>query len=133
MHRSQGEIHLWVSSLDPTGRLHLHYAPTTPNRSGGNNFNCAPLRPSGNNFNSTTPRSDGAPALPQSGDKYGVTCYGCRLKGHYSNECPKKMNVAPKPAAPAQQQHRDGNGMNYAPRNTPNPRGCLNHMNVEQV
>jgi hypothetical protein len=43
------------------------------------------------------------------------------------------MNVAPKPAAPAQQQRRDGNGKNYAPRNPPNPRGRLNHMNVEQV
>jgi hypothetical protein len=95
--------------------------PNYPNHSRGNNFNQAPPRPSGNNFNSTTPRSGGAPALPQSGDKSGVTCYGCRLKGHYSNECRKKMNVAPKPAAPAQQQRRDGNGKNYAPRNPPNP------------
>jgi hypothetical protein len=28
--RSQGEIHLRVLPLDPTGRLHLHRAPTTP-------------------------------------------------------------------------------------------------------
>jgi hypothetical protein len=43
------------------------------------------------------------------------------------------MNAAPKPVAPAQQQCRDGNGKNYGPRNPPNPRGWLNHMNVEQV
>jgi hypothetical protein len=43
------------------------------------------------------------------------------------------MNAAPKPAAPAKQQRHDGNGKNYAPRNPPNPRGRLNHMNVEQV
>jgi hypothetical protein len=76
--------------------------PNYPNRSGGNNFNRAPPRPSGNNFNFTTPRSGGAPTLPQPGDKSDVTCYGCGLKGHYSNECPKKMNVAPNPAATAQ-------------------------------
>jgi hypothetical protein len=43
------------------------------------------------------------------------------------------MNAAPKPVAPAQQQPRDGNGKNYAPRNPPNPTGRLYHMNVEQV
>jgi hypothetical protein len=107
--------------------------PNYPNRPGGNNFNRTPANSSGNNFNPTAPRPSGTPALPQSGDKSGVTCYGCGLKGHYSNKCPKKMNVAPKPAAPAQQQRRDGNGKNYAPRNPPNPRGRLNHMNVEQV
>jgi hypothetical protein len=43
------------------------------------------------------------------------------------------MNVAPKPAAPSQQQSRVENGKNHAPRNPPNPRCRLNHMNVEQV
>jgi hypothetical protein len=76
--------------------------PNYPNRSGGNNFNRAPPRPSGKYFKSTTPRSGGAPALPQPGDKSGVTCCGCGLKGHYFNKCPKKMNAAPKPTAPAQ-------------------------------
>jgi hypothetical protein len=95
--------------------------PNYPNHPGGNNLNRTPANSSGNNFNSTTPRSGGTPALPPLGDKSGVTCYGCRLKGHYSNECLKKMNGAPKPAAPPQQQHRDGNGKNYAPRNPPNP------------
>jgi hypothetical protein len=98
-----------ASALAP----HLNY----PNRSGGNNFNRAPPRPVGKNFNYTTPRPSGAPTLPQPGDKSGVTCYGCRLKGHYSNECPKKMNVAPTPAAPAQNQRHVGNGRNHAPRN----------------
>jgi hypothetical protein len=107
--------------------------PSYPNRSGGNNFNRAPPNSGGNNFNSTTPRPSGAPSLPKPGDKSGVTCYGCGLKGHYSNECLKKMNEAPKPAAPAQHQCHDGNGKNYAPRNPPNPRGRLNHMNVEEA
>jgi hypothetical protein len=107
--------------------------PNYPNRLGGNNFNRTPPRPSGNNFNSTTPRTNGAPALPKSGDKSGVTCYECRIKGHYSNECPKKLNDAPKPTAPTQHQRCVGNGKNYAPRNLPHPKGHLNHMNVEEA
>jgi hypothetical protein len=77
--------------------------PNYPSRSGGSNFHRAPPRPGGNNSNSTTPRPSGAPTLPQPGAKSSVTCYDYRLKGHYSNECPKKMNVAPNPAAPAEQ------------------------------
>jgi hypothetical protein len=107
--------------------------PNYPNHPGGNNFNRTPANSGGNNFNPTAPRPSGTPTLPQSGYKSDVTCYGCGLKGHYSNECPKKMNVAPKPIAPAQQQLHDENGKNYAPRNPPYPRVRLNHMNVAQV
>jgi hypothetical protein len=77
--------------------------PNFSNRLIGNNFNHTPPRPSGNNFNSNTPRTNGAPTLPKSGDKSGVTCYESGIKGHYSNECPKKLNDASKPTAPAQQ------------------------------
>jgi hypothetical protein len=41
------------------------------------------------------------------------------------------MNVAPTPAAPAQQQRRVGNGRNHAPRNQ--TQGRLNHMNIEEA
>jgi hypothetical protein len=30
-------------------------------------------------------------------DKTNITCYECRTKGHYSNECPTKLNAAPEP------------------------------------
>jgi hypothetical protein len=107
--------------------------PNYPNRPTGNNFNRAPPRPNGNNFNPNTPRPNGTPVLPKPGDKSGVTCYECGIKGHYSNECPKKLNDASKTTAPAQQQRRVGNGRNYPPRNQPHPRGHLNHMNVEEA
>jgi hypothetical protein len=36
------------------------------------------------------------------GGKTNITCYECATKGHYSNECPMKLNVAPEPTAHAQ-------------------------------
>jgi hypothetical protein len=107
--------------------------PNYPNRPTGNHFNRAPPRPNGNNFNPNTPRRNGAPVLPKPGDKSGVTYYECGLKGHYSNECPKKLNDASKTTVPAQQQRCVGNGKNYPPRNPPHPRGRLNHINVEEA
>jgi hypothetical protein len=107
--------------------------PNFPNRLTGNNSNRTPPRPNGNNFNFNTPRPNGAHALPKPGDKSGVTYYECGLKGHYSNECPKKLNDASKTTAPAQQRCHVGHGRNYPPRNQPHPRGRLNHMNVEEA
>jgi hypothetical protein len=37
------------------------------------------------------------------GGKTNITCYECRIKGHYSNECPKKLNTAPESTACPQQ------------------------------
>ena len=59
-------------------------------------------------------------ALPVAAkDKSQITCYDCGVKGHYSNECPKKLaKIAPKTDAPAQQQRRVANGRNQNNRNS---------------
>jgi hypothetical protein len=33
--------------------------------------------------------------------KTNIICWDCGIKGHYSNECPNKQNIAPKPIAHA--------------------------------
>ena len=112
--------------------------PNYPNRGGGNprpqgnNFNRAPPRPQNQNqVNPTAPRT-GSNAVPVK-DKSGVVCFECGITGHYSNECPKKLNAVPKPAAPAQQQRHIGNGRNLVPGNQQNRRGRLNLMNAEEA
>ena len=93
--------------------------PTYPNRGGGNskprgnynnsgnhnNFNCAlPKYPNNNNANTNTAPRTGSNAIPVAAkDKSQITCFECGIKGHYSNECPKKIAAAPNANAPAQQ------------------------------
>jgi hypothetical protein len=33
--------------------------------------------------------------FPNTGNKTNITCYECGTKGHYSNECPMKLNANP--------------------------------------
>ncbi|MBI0384684.1 hypothetical protein JBE27_52615, partial [Streptomyces albiflaviniger] len=89
-------------------------------RPGGNNFNNANPRPGGNHFNNNNATN-----------KADIICFECGIKGHYSNECPKKKNAAPNTNAPGQQQRRIGTGRNT--RNQPATRGRLNHMNAEEA
>jgi hypothetical protein len=34
---------------------------------------------------------------PKHGNKTNIVCWKCGIKGHYSNECPMKLNAAPEP------------------------------------
>src|SRR5215216_794143 len=92
--------------------------PSYPNRSEGNvkpggnnnhpgntsNFNRAP--PKSNNNNNTAPRT-GSNVMPVAAkDKSQITCFECGVKGHYSNECPKKITATANVNVPAQQQRR---------------------------
>ena len=107
--------------------------PTYPNRGGGNskpggnyhksgnhnNFNRAPPKYNNNNNanNNTAPRT-GSNAIPvATKDKSQITCFECGVKGHYSNECPKKIAAAPNANAnaPAQQQRRMQQGKKFTP------------------
>ena len=61
-------------------------------------------------------------------DKSQITCFECGVKGHYSNECPKKIAATPKANAPAQQRHRVANGRNPNNRNS-----CFYHMTAAET
>ena len=86
------------------------------NSNNTSNFNYAP--PKYENVSNTGPMI-GSNALPvAANDKSQITCYDCGVKGHFSNECPKKLaKIAPKTDAPAQQQRRVANGRNQNNRN----------------
>src|SRR4051812_27662797 len=102
----------------PRNNRPLMNRPTYPNRGNprprgnhsnpGNssNFNRAPPKFNNNHASTNTytaPRT-GSKAMPVAEkDKSQVTCYECGTKGHYSNECPKKIVAAPNANAPAQQ------------------------------
>ena len=103
------------------------------NANNNNSFNRAPPRPTGNNPTNTAPRtgSNAVPIAPR--DKSTVTCYECGVTGHYSNECPKKLNAVPKPNAPAQQQRRAQPARKFVPNNPNNRSGRFFHMNAEEA
>ena len=119
--------------------------PSYPNHSGGNlkyggnhnnnpgnsnNFNRAP--PKSNNNNNTAPWT-GSNVVPVAGkDKSQITCFECGVKGHYSNECPKKLAAATNVNAPAQQQRRGHPGRRFSPGNSLNRNGRLFLMNAEE-
>src|SRR4051812_42359251 len=107
--------------------------PTYPNRvnprPGGNhnnpgnpiNFNRAPPKFNNNNAATSTntaprTRSNVVPVVAK--DKSQVTCYECGTKGHYSNECPKKIVAVPNANALAQQQRRVQPERRFAPWNS---------------
>ncbi|MEI4896612.1 hypothetical protein Q8G71_35565, partial [Klebsiella pneumoniae] len=66
-------------------------------------------------------------------DKSQITCFECGVKGHYSNECPKKIAATANVNAPAQQQRRVQPGRRFAPGNPYNRNGHLFHMNAEEA
>ncbi|KAK1620515.1 hypothetical protein QYE76_026032 [Lolium multiflorum] len=101
------------------------------NNQNNNNHTNNNNHPNGNNNNNpnTAPRtgSNVVPINPK--DKSTVNCYECRVVGHYSNECPKKLaKIAANTAAPAQQQRR------FAAKRNPNNRNSrLYHMNATEA
>ena len=123
--------------------------PTYPNRGGGNskpggnyhnsgnhnNFNRAPPKyHNNNNANTNTAPRTRSNAIPVAAkDKSQITCFECGVKGHYSNECPKKTAAAPNANAPAQQQRCMQQGKKFAPWNSLNRNGRLFFMNAEEA
>ena len=70
------------------------------NNNNTRNFNRAPPKyenVANNNANTNTSPMTGSNALPvEAKDKSQITCFECGVKGHYSNECPKKLaKIAP--------------------------------------
>ena len=101
--------------------------PVPTSRPNFTNHNGGHLKPgdnnnNNNNFNNNAPR-----------DKSTVTCYECGVTGHYSNECPKKLNAAPKPNEPAQQQRRLNYGRNTAAGKPPNRNARFNTMRATEA
>ena len=74
----------------------LNKPPVPKSRPNFTNHNGGHPKPedNNNNNNNTAPRtgSNAVPLDPR--DKSTVTCYECGIKGHYSNECPKKLMKA---------------------------------------
>ena len=106
--------HFQIYRPNPNGG---YQKPGGSNNNNTSNFNHAP--PKYENVTNTAPMT-GSNALPVAAkDKSQITCYDCGVKGHYSNECPKKLaKIAPKTDAPAQQQRRVANGRNQNNRNS---------------
>src|SRR3954463_3132842 len=106
------------------------------NPGNSSNFNRAPPKFNNNNAatnTNTTPRTGSNVVLVAAKDKSQVICYECGSKGHYSNECPKKIVAAPNANAPAQQQCRVQLGRRFAPGNSLNRNGRLFLMHAEEA
>ena len=77
----------------------------------------------------------GSNAVPlASRNKSNVTCYECRIKGHYSNECPQKlMKAAPNATTPAQKQRRVATGRKSGPSYPHNRNGRFYRVNAAKA
>jgi hypothetical protein len=64
-----------------------------------NNNNHKPPAPSNLCYDLTLRSGRALPknTFPNTSNKTNITCYECGTKGHYSNECPTKLNAAPEP------------------------------------
>ena len=87
------------------------------NHNNTSNFNRAP--PKYENVLNPAPMTGSNALHVAAKDKSQITSFECGVKGHYSNERPKKLaKIAPNADAPAQQQRRVTNGRNQNNRNS---------------